>query len=241
VRELEAARRALAAADEVLGRELLAGVGDVLSYSGSLIKRSIHEHLIGTSYDDNPEWADRMFKYVQENPDGMTFKHDPDDGPRTGQMVSYPKEEVERVIPMDELTPRHLHDYYLNDYAHKINERADNHGGGWLAGPPGFNPDDPDDVARWGSQGPRQVPHYYMDVSRNEDDMHSMVGEAQHHRQDGIYDLNADVYAKPPPGWSIPHSLTEGAEEGQGYMDTPDAAAALYPEQPHQFWTGRRR
>jgi hypothetical protein len=218
--ELTAARRALAAADEVLGRELLAGARDVLSYSGSLIKRSIHEHLIGTSYDDKPEWADRMFKYVQENPNGMTFKHDPDDGPRTGQMVSYPKKEVERVIPMDELTPRHLHDYYLNDYAHRINERADNYGGGWLAGPPSFNPEDPDDIARWGPQGPRQVPHYYLDVSRNEDDPHTMMGEAMAHDQDGMYDLN--VF-------------------GKGDISTGNAFHQIYPEQPHQFWTGGRR
>lgn len=80
-----------------------------------------------------------------------------------------------------------------------------------------------------------------MYVSRNEDDMHSMVGEAFRHHQDGIYDLNADVYATPQPGWSIPHPLRENAEEGQGYMNTDDAAATLYPEQPHQFWTGRRR
>ena len=51
-----------------------------------------------------------------------------------------------------------------------------------------------------------------MYVSRNEDDMHSMVGEAFRHHQDGIYDLNADVYATPQPGWSIPHPLRENAE-----------------------------
>jgi len=79
-----------------------------------------------------------------------------------------------------------------------------------------------------------------MDVSRNEDNMHKMVGEAFDHGQNGIYDINPDVYADPPPGWAIPHHLRENAEKGRGYMDTPDAAATLYPEQPHQFWTGKR-
>lgn len=198
MRELEAARRALAAADEVLGRELLAGARDVLSYSGSLIKRSIHEHLIGTSYDDNPEWADALFRHVQENPNGMTFKHDPGDGPNGGQMVSYPKKEVERVVPFDELTPRHLHDYYVNDHGRRINEREDNFGGGWRSGPPPFDPGNPEDVERWGPQGPRQVPHYYMDVSRDHSDSWEAAHAAITNAQDGVYDL--DYPDHDPPG-----------------------------------------
>ena len=217
---LRAARLALRVADGVLGRDpLLASVSDVLGYSASLIKRSIPDRLRGKSYEESPEWATDVWEHVMRNPDGMTFKDNPGDGPTTGQMVSYPKKEVEEVVPFYMLLPEDLHQHFVTDHGDRINSRADNMAGGWTSGPPPFDPEDEDDVRKWGPHGPGPGPHYYMDVSRNEDDPHTMMGEALAHGQDGIFDLN-------------PH--------GKGYLDTNDAFHQIYPEQPHKFWTGKR-
>lgn len=217
--ELRATRRAIRRADEVLARAALAGARDVLSYSGSLIKNAIPERLRGKSWEESPDWATDVWEHVMRNPDGMTFKDSPGDGPTSGQMVSYPKHEVEEVIPFHMLLPEDIHEHFVTQHGDRINSRDDNFAGGWTSGPPPFDPNDPKDVEKWGPHGPGPHPHYYLDVSRNEDDPHTMTGEAFRHKQDGIFDLN--------PG-------------GKGYIDTPEAAAEFYPEQAHKFWTGRR-
>lgn len=183
MRELEAARRALAVADEVLGRELLAGVGDVLSYSGSLIKRSIPEDAA-----TDQDWGKRVWDHVMRDPDGMTFRDEPGDGPTSGFMVSRPRREKhEERIPFYMLTPGDFNDYGGRK-KDVVNDEPKNNVGGWLS-PRRDEEDDPEQYPPE-ERHSRHTPLYYLDVSENERNPWDAATKAYYGDQDAVFDLD---------------------------------------------------
>ena len=122
--ELEAARRALAVADEVLRRELLAGLGDVLSYSGSLIKKSIPEA------PRDRQWSRDLLDHIQKQEyPGHSTRHLPGDGPTSGFMISRP-EHAGKPYPYAEVTPERL-DSYADEVEGVVNDSGVDSMGGW--------------------------------------------------------------------------------------------------------------
>jgi hypothetical protein len=173
--QVQAALAAIAEADRLTRRHtaLLDSVQAALDFSASVEKVSVPEYLDPDKpWNEQPEWGHEVWEHVMRNPDGMTFKHHPGDGPDDGYMVSLPRDQVERKIPFYMALPEDFHDYGM-DYRDEINKPG-NGMGGWKYGP-----------------------DYYLDVSHNHDDSWPAAHSAIENDQTGVYDLSSPDYNPP--------------------------------------------
>lgn len=183
VDELREASRALAYADRVVSRELLSSVQGVLDYSAALVKRSVPEDAA-----TDEDWGRRVFEHVMRNPDGMTFRDEPGDGPDSGFVVSRPRDEKhEERVPFYMLTPGDFNDYGGRK-RDVINGDPANNFGGWRS----LRRDEDDDPEQYPPEEryPRYTPLYYFDVSESEHDPWDAATKALRGKQDAVFDLN---------------------------------------------------
>lgn len=207
--ELTAARRALAYADQVVKRELLASVNDVLGYSAALVKRSIPEDAA-----TNEDWGKRVFDHVMRNPDGMSFRDQPGDGPDSGFMVSRPrKEKHEERVPFYMLTPDDFNDYGGRK-RDVVNGDEKNNMGGWLS-PRRDEDDDPDQYPPE-ERHHKHTPLYYLDVSENEHNPWDAATKALHGDQDAIF--NMDDFTEYPTDEAMALTHWNGDPAQPGYI-----------------------
>jgi hypothetical protein len=202
VRELEAARRALAVADEVLRRELLAGVDGALNYSLSVIRRTAAPssrpvYVLLPHWDPDEcvrilnthhaaqqrrvaipvmdeKWGEDVMGAASKG--GFTFRNHLGDGPKDGYMVSQLKNS-EFKRPISELTADHVRDFVTKNA--EALDREHNYLGGWL-----------------------EAGQFYLDVSTHIPILNRATADAVRGRQIGIYDLkNERTINTDEAGW----------------------------------------